>query len=67
MQRLSENILRLPSTMTDMTNESPRQIVPVAYKTKTKSSLPLTPPCATLTFQSKETAIGHFMPFSSKV
>ena len=49
------------STMTVMTDKSPRQLTPVVYKTRqlirgAKSLVTLTSPCATSIFQSIETA-----------
>ena len=48
-------------TMTFMTDENPKQITPAAYMMRllirgAKSLVTLTSPCATSTFQSKETA-----------
>ena len=52
-------------TMTIMADKSPRQITPVAFKKRylirgAKSLVTLTSPCATSTFQSKETANPAF-------
>ena len=51
--------------MTIMSDESPRQILPGSYNKLrlirgAKSKVTLTSPCATLTFQSKETARWAF-------
>ena len=53
------------STMTIMTDKSPRQITVVAYKRRypirgAKGLETLTSPCATSTFQSRETANRAF-------